>query len=86
MTLTYLSENEEICLRFLSMGVMEANSRMLGEEIIRRRTSRGGSNYAFLGANAAGRLKRRGLIHRLPDLNAWRISKAGREYLTTYGQ
>jgi hypothetical protein len=74
-----LTTREQICLEFLSMGLMEATSHQIGKAIYARMNGNGGSNLTAIGANVVGRLRPRGLVMFLSDLNAWRITKAGRE-------
>jgi hypothetical protein len=78
-----MTERELICLRYLD-DKMEATARMVGEEIVRRVSSRhrGGSNYSAVGANVLGALRQRQLVARLPELNAWRITALGRGAIT----
>lgn len=71
-----LTNREEIVLRYLS-PLMEANARMIGEHVLQHGL-RGGSNVSAVGAAVCGRLRKRGLVTFLPDLNAWRITATGR--------
>ncbi len=72
---------DRICLHFLS-SKMEATGRVVGEEIARiegfNTTPRG---CAMIGNSLVRRLRSAGLVSYLPDLNAWRITSAGREAL-----
>ena len=71
---------EMSCLQYLS-GMMEATGEMIGERVDPHsgRTSRGN---AMIGNKVArGLMIGRGLTTHLSDLNAWRITKAGREAL-----
>lgn len=72
-----LTNREVIVLRYLSQ-LMEANAKMIGEEVLTYKL-KGGSNYSAVGGAICGRLRKRGLVTFLPDLNAWRITRAGRE-------
>lgn len=74
-----LTNREEIVLKYLS-PLMEANAKMIGEEVIRHGL-KGGSNYVAVGGAICGRLKKLGLVTYLPDLNAWRITHSGRDAL-----
>ncbi|MGY3582342.1 hypothetical protein ACVIGB_000734 [Bradyrhizobium sp. USDA 4341] len=76
-----MTEREALCLQFLSEGRMEANARQIGQHVYANLFDRrgGGSNFAAIGAAICGRLRKRGLVMFLPDLAAWRITKAGRE-------
>lgn len=80
-----MTDREYLCLRYLD-PLMEASAFTIGRYI---RTNlenprSGGSNFIAIGANVAGRLQKRGLVTRLPDLNAWRITAAGREALHAF--
>lgn len=75
-----MTERERICLAYLDY-LMEANARMIGEQIVLQMKGRGGSNLSAVGANVVGALRRRGLVTYLPDLAAWRITPAGRAAL-----
>jgi hypothetical protein len=76
----WVTERERICLAFLD-DKMEATAAMIGKAIYNQISSRhrGGSNLIAIGANVAGNLRKRGLVVRLSDLRAWRITAAGRE-------
>lgn len=74
-----LSEKERACLAYLT-DKMEASGRMIGEALVPvcggGRSPRG---YAIVGNNVARRLMfERGFTTYLPDLKAWRITRAGR--------
>jgi hypothetical protein len=72
-----MKTKDQQCLEFLS-DKMEATARMVGEHLIGKHTS-----YATrCGAAILGRLREHGLVTRLPELNAWRNTKSGREHLT----
>lgn len=71
-----LSPLEQICLDYLS-DKMEVTSTMLGRGI-----NPHSKNPTGLGAAALGRLRRKGFVMRLPELNAWRLTKAGRELVS----
>lgn len=71
-----LTNKERIVLVYLSQ-MMEANARMIGEHI-RSHGLKGGSNIAAIGAAVCGRLFKKRLVARISDLNAWRITYAGR--------
>lgn len=70
-----------LCLTFLSGPRMEANVTQIGEHI---RSATGATHYIET-RNAArvvvGTLRGAGLVTYLPDLRAWRITKAGRDRL-----
>jgi hypothetical protein len=75
-----MTEREALCLQFLSDGRMEATAGQIGEHVYANLFDRrgGGSNYSAIGAAVCGRLRKQGLVTFLPDLAAWRITKAGR--------
>ena len=75
-----LSYRETACLRYLSIGLMEASPQMIGETIARApgRTPRG---YMIMGNRTARQLRSKGLVQYLPDLKAWRITRQGRDAL-----
>jgi hypothetical protein len=75
-----LSAAERAVLDFLDTGRMEANSRQIGEHIIQSGLTKG-SNYLAVGGALAARLRARTLVMRISDLNAWRITRRGREAL-----
>lgn len=68
-----------VVLHFLDNGRMEATARQVGEELGRHGMCCGA--YLAVGTGVLVDLRKRGLVMRLPDLNAWRITKAGRESL-----
>ena len=68
---------DDVVLNFLDDGRMEATARQVGEELARHKMCSGG--YQAVGTGVLVDLRKRGLVVRLSDLNAWRISKAGRE-------
>lgn len=67
-----LTWREKDAIRYLRMGLMDA--RMIGEHI-----ATGNENPIRVGASIMGRLRKKKLVMRLPDLCAWRLSRAGRE-------
>jgi len=75
-----ITERQRICLAYLD-NKMEANAAMIGEEIVSRLRDNAGTDPAAVGANVVGRLRRKGLVSRLPELQAWRITAAGRAAL-----
>lgn len=74
-----LTEREKIVLRFLDEGRMERTASQIGHELARFGLCKGG--YIAVGSSTAARMRKRGLVMRLPDLNAWRITKDGRAAL-----
>lgn len=78
---TFLPTNQLIALRYLS-GLMEANARMIGAKVCAERgDGNGGSNIIAVGGVLAGLLRKRGWASYMPDLHAWRITRAGRAVL-----
>lgn len=73
-----LTPAERAVLDFLDDSRMEANSRQIGEHIIRAGLTKG-SNYLAVGGALASRLRARALVMRISDLNSWRITRRGRE-------
>lgn len=72
-----LTSKQIACLLFLS-DKMEANIWMIGESVI-------GTSQAQKAQKAGcvmAHLRRKGLVMRLPELNAWRLTKEGREYVS----
>jgi hypothetical protein len=76
-----LTERDRLCLAYLD-GLMEATAQMIGRHIWGAATKKGGSNLAGIGAAVAGRLRKRGLVARVPELNAWQITASGRRALS----
>ena len=76
-----MTERELICLGFLE-NKMELTASMVGKAIyVADPSLGGGSNLSSIGANVLGCLRKRGLVTRSSDLNAWRITVTGREAL-----
>ena len=77
-----MTEREELCLDYLN-DKMEADAFQLGRYIYANLVDpkSGGSNLPTIGGAVCGRLRKQGLVMFLPDLHAWRITKAGREAL-----
>lgn len=77
-----LSEREELCLSYLD-SLLWTDAFAVGRFIYTNclNPSRGGSNLPAIGAAVLGRLKKRGFVTFLPDINAWRITKNGRDTL-----
>lgn len=79
------SSKEEICLKFLS-DKMEATANMVGIAIVEITNQPVGKYYSGhwysrIGGTALGNLRKRNLVMRLPELNAWRLTKEGRELI-----
>lgn len=72
---------ERIALIYLS-GVMEATAPMIGRRIYDAGYALG-SNLQGIGSNAIGRLRKRGYISRVTELNAWQITREGRAALNS---
>ena len=70
-----LSQAERRTIIYLR-GLMEANGRMIGAVVYPDRSER---SHAIMGNRIARNLARRGLVLYLRELNAWRLSAAGRE-------
>lgn len=79
-----MTERERLCLEYLS-PLMEADTHMIGRHVRANLLdpAKGGSNLSSIGAAVVGRLRKRGLVIQIHDLNAWRISAAGRQALET---
>lgn len=74
-----LSAREVETLCYLST-LMEATALMIGTHLWNAGFQDGWSG-SRIGGSACGRLRRRGLVMRLPELKAWSITAAGREVL-----
>lgn len=66
---TMLKSNEEIRILYYLSEKMEANVAMISEHIHRNKS---------MTALVLRELHKKGLVLRLPELKAWRISKDGR--------
>ena len=71
-----LNEREKRALLYLS-PLMEANSRMIGEHLVGQPAGSCRSIPA-VGSAAVRGLHSKGLIYRISELNAWRLTAAGR--------
>lgn len=69
---------EKGALHFLS-DKMEATAKMVGDAI----TNNTGLYGQRVGAIVLGQLRKKGLVMRLSELNAWRLTREGREYVKT---
>ena len=76
-----LTERERLCLEYLD-HLMEAKACSIGRFIYDAQSRYDGSNFSAIGAAVVGRLRKQGLVLYLPDLHAWRISRAGREQIS----
>lgn len=74
-----LSEREKIVLRFLDDGRMGATVKQIGVHLQRHGMCPGG--YQAVGAGIVASMRKKGLVMRLSDLRAWRITKDGRNAL-----
>ena len=77
--MTNITIRESIVLQYLS-PLMEANAKMIGEQILRHPLN-SGVNATAIGAIICGNLKKKGLVVRVSDLRAWRLSAAGRAFV-----
>ena len=75
-----MKTKEQIAMEYLSPR-MEATAMMVGKAILEEYEGKVGSNYSSVGAAILGRLRYLGLVYKLPELNAWRLTKEGREKL-----
>lgn len=77
-----LSPRQMICLRYLT-DKMEANAHMIGEHILGNHSvsQKNHAQVSAIGGQAARYLRSLGFVTYLPDLKAWRITKAGRAAL-----
>lgn len=71
-----MTPREKLCLEFLS-DKMEATARMVGEKCW---------DDTFFGHGEMGKcllksLAIQGFVMRLPELKAWRLTKAGRDWI-----
>lgn len=78
-----MTPREYLCLRYLD-PLMEADAHQIGRYIYANQEAPAGSNISAIGGAVVGRLRKRGLVIRISDLNAWRITAAGREALHGY--
>ena len=74
---TNVTEKQKACIEFLS-DKMEATAKMVGCAIEPRSLNPTGK-----GAVTLGRLRKMGFVMKLPELNAWRLTREGREYVAT---
>lgn len=74
-----MTERELIALEFLK-DKMWASHFQVGRDIYARQ-ERGGSNVGSIGAIVLGRLRKQGWVTYLPDIQLWRITKAGQAAL-----
>lgn len=81
-----MTEKESKALKYLS-NKMEATSKMVGDAItVGDAIGVRPLNPANCGARILGNLYKKDLVMRLPDLNAWRLTREGREYLARLGK
>lgn len=78
-----MTPREYLCLRYLD-PLMEADAFSIGRYIYANQAEPAGSNLSAIGGAVVGRLRKRGLVIHIADLNAWRITAAGREALNGY--
>jgi hypothetical protein len=79
-----VTDREYLCLQFLD-PLLSADAYSIGRYIFANQLEPAGSNLSAIGAAVAGRLRKRGLVTYLPDIEAWRITRAGRDALTAFG-
>ncbi len=72
--------NEQIALAYLS-DKMEATAEMIGIAVWGTRKA----HPSRKGGALLGLLSRKGLVMRLPELRAWRLTKKGREWVKKLG-
>lgn len=77
-----MTEREMLCLQFLD-DRMDADVHQIGRYVRSNLYDprSGGSNYQSIGSAICGRLRKKGFVVPMADLQAWRITKAGREAL-----
>lgn len=78
-----VTAREYLCLRYLD-PLMEADAFSIGRYIYANQAEPAGSNLSAIGGAVIGRLRKRGLVTHIRDLNAWRITAAGRDALHAY--
>lgn len=80
-----MTDREYLCLRYLD-PLMESDAFSIGRYIRANLENprSGGSDLSAIGAAVVGHLRKRGLVISIPDLNAWRITNAGREALHAF--
>jgi hypothetical protein len=74
-----LTERQRICLEYLS-DKMEATAVMVGR-VICVKLNDTWLSYQHVGVGALIALEKKGLVMRLPELRAWRLTKEGREWI-----
>ncbi len=75
-----MTRNKMLILRFLS-DKMEATAEMIGRHLL-------GDNCTYSTRSAAailGFLREHDLVMRIPELNAWRLTKKGRDMVSKAG-
>ncbi len=74
-----LTAMERACIEFLS-GKMDATAEMVGRVLYKQFYEAALPNYAHIGSGVLSSLRRKGLVMRLPELRAWRLTKEGMQY------
>lgn len=74
-----LTDQEHAALAYLNTR-MEAGAQSIGRAIYDAALGRG-SNLAAIGAIVCAWLRKRGLVTRIPEPRAWRITREGRAVL-----
>lgn len=78
MPSTFHKARQEVVILYLK-DKMEATSKMIGEEISRQIPNKYSiHDMARSAAPTIGKLRKQGILTYLPDLNAWRLTEAGR--------
>ncbi len=80
-----VTDMEKSCMKFLS-NKMEATAHMVGCEIYRQFYEMAPTNFTHIGSGILSSLHRKGLVMRLPELKAWRLTKEGRQYVGARNQ
>ncbi len=75
-----VTDLERKVLEFLS-DKMEAHAKIIGEYITKTIPELKDKYPISMGASVCGKLRRKGYVLRIHELNAWRISMKGRDLL-----
>lgn len=74
-----LTERERLTIAFLS-NKMEATSAMIGEHINKGLNGRDW-RASYVGGSIVSKLRKKGIVMHIPELNAWRLTKEGRDLI-----
>lgn len=74
-----MTPRQKVIIQYLS-DKMEATAEMVGGALKEAGYDPLSHTYA-MGRSVLGVLKKKGLVMRLPELNAWRLTKEGRAYI-----